>query len=417
MSVLDSSNVVTNDVVVVGAGPTGLMAAETLAKAGYQVSIYDAMPSVARKFLLAGKGGMNITHSEPEELFRKRFYEANEWVSEWLDSFNGNDLQSWIEELGIETFVGTSGRIFPIEMKAAPLLRKWVQRLKQQGVVFHARHKWVGWHGKALHFQNLDQSVLVQAKSVLFALGGASWPSLGSDASWVKSLTDENTFRSFRPANCGFKCHWSEIFSSTNKGVALKGVAISMEGNPVGKNGVKGDVMIDEFGIEGSLIYAHSSAIREKMAIAGQAQILIDLMPDLSKEEIVKRLLKPRGKSSITSFLKKRLKLEGAKSMLLRERLSSDEMNIPEAVANCLKYFPLTLTDCFDIKNAISSAGGVKRDALTEDLMLKARNGVFCAGEMLDWEAPTGGYLLTACFASGYHAGQGMIDWLEKAPA
>ncbi|WP_191602639.1 TIGR03862 family flavoprotein [Marinomonas algicola] len=414
MSVLKDQKVCSHPVVIIGAGPAGLMAAETLAEEGYSVEIYDAMPSVARKFLLAGKGGMNITHSEPEALFKQRFYEANEWVSEWLTSFSPSDLRVWLDRLGVETFIGTSGRVFPVEMKAAPLLRKWVHRLKQQGIVFHSRHKWIGWEKEALLFQRAEERVLVEASAVLFALGGASWPSLGSDAQWVDSLIFAKQYRPFRPANCGFICQWSEYFAIHNKGKPIKGVSISIDGDPIGKNGVKGEVMVDALGLEGSLVYAHSAAIRERIECDGYAKITLDLMPDLSKEEIIIRLNLPKGKSTRSSFLKKRLKLDNVKFMLLRERLSSSELQNNDVLATYLKRFPLTLTACFDIKNAISSAGGIKRSALTEGLMLIHREGVFCAGEMLDWEAPTGGYLLTASFASGRHAGKGMISWLNR---
>ncbi|MCZ2720082.1 TIGR03862 family flavoprotein [Marinomonas sp. 15G1-11] len=414
MSALKAQKVTSHKVVVIGAGPAGLMAAERIASAGYQVDIYDAMPSVARKFLLAGKGGMNITHSEADRLFRQRFYEANDWVSEWLNVFNATDLRDWLDLLGVETFIGTSGRVFPIEMKAAPLLRKWVHRLKQQGVEFHVRHKWLGWQQGCLHFKNIEKDVFVDSNAVLLALGGASWPALGSDAQWVNFLVSKSEFRSFRPANSGFECKWSQYFADHNKGKPIKGVCISLAGDPVDKNKVKGEVMVDEKGLEGSLVYAHSASIRNRIEERGYAEITIDLMPDLLKEEIVSRLNQPKGKMSLSSFMKKKLKLDSVKSMLLRERLSNSEMQDSKVMASYLKAFPLVLTKCFDIEHAISSAGGVKRSALTKELMLINKAGVFCSGEMLDWEAPTGGYLLTASMASGYYAANGLIHWLNE---
>ena len=407
-SVQDSASVV-----VIGAGPAGLIAAETLALAGVQVAVYDAMPSVARKFLLAGKGGMNITHSESVDVFNSRFYEASPWVSQWLKAFSSADLRAWIHELGVETFVGTSGRVFPIEMKAAPLLRKWLHRLKKQGVVFHARHRWVGWgeQGECVFETPLGLSQ-VAAKGVVLALGGASWPKLGSDASWVPLIEPMAAVTPLKPANCGFVCRWSDFFREKCQGLPLKGVVINMDGNPVGKNGTKGEIMIDAEGVEGSLVYAHSAAIRQQIEATGKASITIDLLPDRSLLEIERVLQSAKGKQSLASFLKKKLKLDSVRFALLRERLSSEQMQDHAALSALLKSYTIELTACFDIRHAISSAGGITQTALEHNLMVRSMPGVFCAGEMLDWEAPTGGYLLTACFASGRYAANGMVTWL-----
>lgn len=400
-------------VVVIGAGPAGLMAAETLALAGYAVDIYDGMPSVARKFLLAGKGGMNITHSEPMAAFKTRFYEANDWVSEWIDDFDNNALRAWIHALGVDTFVGTSGRVFPVEMKAAPLLRKWVHRLKEQGVTFHVRHRWHGWNAQGdLCFDHLGNERCVAARAVVLSLGGGSWSTLGSDGAWVNYLPKTVEVAPLKPANCGFYCHWSDFFKDKAKGQPLKGICLSMAGDPVAKNTVKGEAMIDLEGIEGSLVYAHSAAIRKAIERDGVAQVTLDLLPDRSYDALISVLSQPRGKQSLATFLKKRLKLDGIKLALIREQLSSEDMQSSDRLAETIKALPLTLTGTFAIEKAISSAGGVPRDALTPTLMLKQMAGVFCAGEMLDWEAPTGGYLLTASMASGRWAGKGVIEWL-----
>jgi len=391
-------------VAVIGGGPAGLMAAETLAAAGVSVDVYDAMPSVGRKFLLAGRGGMNITHSEPYADFVRRYGSRSEALRPWLDSFTPEMLRAWVHGLGIDTFVGTSGRVFPTEMKAAPMLRAWLHRLRESGVHFHQRHRWLGWSADgALRFAAPGGERSVRSAAVLLALGGGSWARLGSDGSWQPLLAERGvSLAPLAPANCGFDARWSGHFAAKYAGQPLTTVAIG---------GRKGQMVITATGVEGSLIYALSAGIRDRIAAQGSATIELDLLPDWSSERLEQELSHPRGSRSMSSFLQSRLHIKGVKTGLLHEALDKDAFHDPMRVAAALKALPITLHAPRPIDEAISSAGGVRFEAL-EGTMLKALPGVFVAGEMLDWEAPTGGYLLTACFASGLAAGKDMLGYL-----
>ncbi|WLD57439.1 TIGR03862 family flavoprotein [Salinispirillum sp. LH 10-3-1] len=402
-------------VVVIGGGPAGLMAAEVIAQAGYSVHVYDAMPSMGRKFLLAGVGGMNITHAEPKADFITRYRERTTEVGAWLQDFDADALRGWIHELGVETFVGSSGRVFPREMKAAPLLRKWLQRLREQGVQLHVRHRWQGWRDNGvLRFGTPDGPQDIKAAATVLALGGASWARLGSDGRWVPWLRGQQVaVQPLMPANCGFTCVWTEIMQSQHAGAFVKSVGMRVvehDGTPVTRIG---EFIVTESGVEGSLIYAFSAPLREQIKHIGQARLELDLLPDRSVTQITQALRKPRGKQSMSNHLRRTLNLSGVKAALLRE-CAPQAFTDPDSLARAIKALPLTLTATRPIDEAISTAGGVDFSALNDKLMLQALPGVFCAGEMLDWEAPTGGYLLTACFASGRRAGQGVVDWLQS---
>jgi uncharacterized flavoprotein (TIGR03862 family) len=406
----------TRRAIVIGGGPAGLMAAEILAAGGVQVDLYDAMASVGRKFLLAGRGGMNITHSEDFDAFAGRYGQRRAAVEAWLRGFTPQQVRDWIHGLGITTFVGSSGRVFPLEMKAAPLLRAWLHRLRESGVRFHMRHRWLGWRDGQLLFATPDGERVASADVTVLALGGASWARLGSDGAWVPLLEEKAVaVAPLVPMNCGFEAAWSEHFSSRYAGSPLTTVALAvddLEGRRIYR---KGQFVVTATGIEGSLVYALSAAIRDRIARDGQATVWIDLLPDHDPARVLDAVTHPRGARSMSSHLQGRLGIKGVKSGLLHECLGKAEYADPEKLARAVKALPLTLVRARPIDEAISSGGGVRFDALTSPAgMLRALPGVFVAGEMVDWEAPTGGYLLTACFGSGRAAGQGALDWLAR---
>ncbi|WP_298833240.1 TIGR03862 family flavoprotein [uncultured Piscinibacter sp.] len=400
--------------VVVGGGPAGLMAAEELAAAGVSVDVYDAMPSVGRKFLLAGKGGLNLTHGEAFEPFVGRYGAARERVAAWLQAFGPQALRDWAKDLGITTFVGSSRRVFPTDMKAAPLLRAWLHRLRGAGVRLHMRHRWVGWGDAqagvhALRFASPAGEVIVRARNVVLALGGASWSRLGSDGAWVPLLAARGVeIAPLRPSNCGFDVKgWSAHLRERFAGAPLKSVALRCTAPGGRRFEQRGEFVLTETGIEGSLVYAASALLRETIAANGTAVAEIDLLPERPFEFVRDEVARPRGSRSLSTHLKSRLGLDGAKAALLHELLPRETCADPPALAAAIKALPILLLAARPIDEAISTAGGVRFEALDETLMLRALPGVFCAGEMIDWEAPTGGYLLTACFASGRVAGLG----------
>lgn len=475
-------------VVVIGAGPAGLMAAETLAQAGHPVDVYDAMPSVARKFLLAGKGGMNITHSEPLPAFIGRYGSRAAQLDPMIRDFDPDTLRAWIEGLGVGTFVGSSGRVFPTDMKAAPLLRAWMQRLRDAGVRFHMRHRWIGWDedgalrfvvGGAVAAVRAAQGgagggvgadagagtgadgdagagadaragvvasagpdapagairagarpgaaasassgpsaneVGVHAAATVLALGGASWPRLGSDGAWVPLLAATGTtVAPLKPANCGFDIAWTPFFSDKFAGAPLRAITAQVTNLHGITHTRTGECIVTATGIEGGLIYALSAALRDTIATVGSATLTIDLAPGLSFERVLEEIQWPRGSKSMANHLRSRVRIEGVKAGLLREVLDAGGFADPQRLARTIKALPLTLIAPRPIAEAISTAGGVQFESMDARGMLLARPGVFCAGEMLDWEAPTGGYLLTACFASGRAAGKGVAAWLASA--
>ncbi len=401
-------------VAVIGGGPAGLMAAEVLSQGGMQVDLYDAMPSVGRKFLMAGKGGMNITHAEPLDDFLSRYGKRRKELAPLLESFPPDALREWVHGLGINTFVGSSGRVFPSGMKAAPLLRAWLTRLREAGVHFHMRHRWRGWDGEniALRFDTPRGGVAADADAVVLALGGGSWARLGSDGAWVMQLAQRGIeVAPLRAANCGFDAGWGQHFREKFAGHPLKSVIVSFTDAAGGIHSRQGDLMMTETGVEGSPIYALSSLLRDEIEARGSAVVHIDLAPGKKLDRIIDELDHPRGSRSMASHLQSRANIRGVQSGLLRELLPKEDFNHPERLASAIKCLPLELIACRPLDEAISSAGGVKFESLDEHLM--ALPGLFCCGEMLDWEAPTGGYLLTACFASGRHAGLGALHWLE----
>lgn len=405
-------------VAVIGGGPAGLMAAEVLCQGGIKVDLFDAMPSVGRKFLMAGKGGMNITHSEPLPAFAGRYGNRERNIAPLLESFNPEALREWIHTLGIDTFVGSSGRVFPREMKAAPLLRAWLHRLREAGVSFHMRHRWLGWdEHNALRFATHDEEnaeKLVQADAVILALGGGSWAHLGSDGLWIPLLEQRGvSVVPLKPANCGFNTNWSEHFSTRFAGEPIKTVALSYTDIAGIEHRKQGEIMITASGIEGGLIYALSAVLRDTIAKNGNVQIYLDLLPDKEEQKIVNEISHPRGSRSMSSHLQSRLGIKGVKAGLLRELAGAEVYADPKRLGAAVKRLPLTLVAPRPLNEAISSAGGITFEALDEQLMIRNLPGVFCAGEMLDWEAPTGGYLLTACFASGKAAGHGALNWLK----
>ena len=408
-------------VAIIGAGPTGLMAAEVLAQAGHQVDVYDAMPSVGRKLLLAGIGGLNITHAEEFEQFITRYASQGGGaarVAQWLQVFTPTQLREWVHALGIETFVGTSQRVFPKDMKAAPLLRAWLARLRGQGVKFHARHRWQGFaQDGALQFTQPQGEMQIKPDATVLALGGASWQRLGSDGAWLPWLEARGvTVQPLKSANCGFDAAkpWSALLREKFAGQPIKPVAMQFTNSQGEVFKRQGEFVLTQTGVEGSLIYAASRAIREEINAQGSAKIYLDLLPAFTLEKVIAEVSHPRGSKSLSAHLKSRLNLQGIKTALLYEILSKEQMHNAQQLAQAIKALPITLGKARPIDEAISSAGGVAMDALDDHLMLQSIPGVFCAGEMIDWEAPTGGYLLSACWASGRAAGHGVVQHLQS---
>ena len=404
----------TIEVAVIGAGPAGLMAAEVLARGGARVTVFDAMPSAARKFLMAGHGGLNLTHSEPLPDFVKRYGGAEALLAPVIDSFTPTDLRAWSETLGQPTFIGSSGRVFPEAFKASPLLRAWLRRLDNSGVSFAFRHRWIGWNADgAMRFQTPEGERMISAKATLLALGGASWAKLGSDGAWADLLKAKGiVIAPLRPANVGFDVAWSDVFRDRFEGQPLKGIALAF-----GMQSVRGEAMITRAGIEGGAIYALSSMLREAAMADGKAVLRIALRPDLTADELRSKLAAPRGKQSFSNFLRKALHLSPVAIGLLQEVAIADGRQLaalsPDELAALINAVPITLTGIAPMARAISTAGGVAFDEIDDAFMLKRLPGVFVAGEMLDWEAPTGGYLLQASFATGVAAGQGALNWIN----
>ena len=406
------------DVAVIGAGPAGLMAAEVLAQGGARVTVFDAMPSAGRKFLMAGRGGLNLTHSEPLPQFIARYRDAARRLEAAIMAFPPERLRAWSETLGQATFVGSSGRVFPRGLKASPLLRAWLRRLDSEGVQFAFRHRWVRWDERGrLLFQTTDGQGAVDARATVLAQGGASWPRLGSDGAWADGLAAKGVAISpLRPANCGFIVAWSKIFRDRFEGQPLKGIAITF-----GAQTIRGEAVVTRIGVEGGAIYALSAELREAIAKAGEATLRIALRPDLSVAELARRLSAVHRKQSFSNVLRKAAQLSPVASGLvqeaviaspvLRSSLSASEL------ARLINGVPIKLTGATPIARAISTAGGIKFDELDSDFMVRRLPGVFAAGEMLDWEAPTGGYLLQACFATGAAAGKGALRWLAQRVA
>ena len=444
-----------NKVIVIGAGPAGLMAAEVLAAAGTEVHVMDAMPSAGRKFLLAGKGGLNLTHSDPPEIFVSRYGPRADTLAPLLAAFGAPQLRVWAQGLGVETFIGTSGRVFPADLKAAPLLRAWLQRLRAAGVQFHMRHRWLGWTEsaagatQALRFATPQGEVTLTSDAVVLALGGASWPQLGSDGAWAPLLAARGVpVQPLLPSNCGFEVAqaaaaqaeepvetrraflqellgqapaptpgWTPHFSSRFAGQPFKSVAIAFTNTQGQSFQRRGEFVATATGVEGSLVYAVSALLRDEIAAHGSATFTLDLLPDKTPERVLAEVRHPRGARSLSSHLKSRLNLDGIKAAILYEMLGKDGMHEPERLAAAIKALPIRVVATRPVAEAISTAGGVPFEALDANMMLAPVPGVWCAGEMLDWEAPTGGYLLTACFASGYAAGQGVLRHLGVAQA
>jgi len=400
-----------HSVAIIGGGPAGLMAAEVLSEQGVKVDVYDSMPSLGRKFLLAGKSGLNLTHSEPFEKFISRYGDQKKEIEKWLMDFTPDDLREWARGLGVETFVGTSGRVFPVEMKASPLLRAWLKRLDKSGVNFYLRHRWVGWNeDKSLKFETPAGIKNIKSDAVILALGGGSWARLGSDGAWSHWLSQAGVkVNALKPSNCGFDVAWSPIFKEKFDGQPIKSVILSF-----GDFHQQGEFIVTKEGVEGSLIYAASALMRDEILANGKAVMLLDLAPDKTEPQLVEKLSKPRGSRSMANHLEKTVGMKGVKAGLLREFISKDDFGNMGQLAFYIKQVPVPLIAARPLDEAISTAGGVMFESLDENLMIRELPGIFCAGEMLDWEAPTGGYLLTACFASGRKAGLGMTSWLES---
>jgi uncharacterized flavoprotein (TIGR03862 family) len=405
-----------NIVAVIGAGPAGLMAAEVLAEGGASVTVFDAMPSVGRKFLMAGRGGLNLTHSEQLAAFLTRYREAAPHLKAAIEAFPPDHLREWSNTLGQPTFVGSSGRAFPQAFKASPLLRAWLRRLDAAGVQFALRRRWIGWDrdGRLL-FQTPEGPRAIDARASVLALGGASWPRLGSDGAWTDVLAAKGVATApLRPANCGFTVAWSDIFRNRFEGQPLKGIALTF-----GPNTVRGEAIVTRSGIEGGAVYALSAELREAIAKSGETTLHVALRPDLDTKDLIARLSGPRGKQSFSNFLRKVAQLSPVAIGLVQEAavLSGRQLASLSAtdLAHLINAVPITLNGVAPISRAISTAGGIAFEELDADFMIRRLPGVFAAGEMLDWEAPTGGYLLQACFATGAAAGKGALKWVSKS--
>jgi uncharacterized flavoprotein (TIGR03862 family) len=407
---------VESDVAIVGGGPAGLMASDVLVRAGVRVTVYDQMPAVGRKFLLAGRGGLNLTHSEPVDQFLRRYGHAEPHMRPAIEAFSPDDLRAFSAELGQPTFVGSSGRVFPQAMKASPLLRAWLRRLVAMGVTFKLRHRWRGWdEAGRLLFDTADGITSVAVDASVLALGGASWPKLGSDGAWVAAMEKTGiVVAPLRPANCGFLVGWSAIFRDRFEGKPLKRIALSF-----GERTARGEAVITGKGLQGGGLYALSDVLREAIASRGHAVLLIDLLPDRSAKALEQKLRAPRHKQSLANVLRKALSLSPVAIGLLQEAAVASPKRLsessPDALASLIKSVPIRLVGVEPIGRAISTAGGVTFDEIDEHFMLRRRPGTFVAGEMLDWEAPTGGYLLQACFATGAAAGRGALQFLQRA--
>jgi uncharacterized flavoprotein (TIGR03862 family) len=400
---------------VVGGGPAGLMAAEVLISDNVRVDLYDSMPSVGRKFLVAGKGGLNLTHLESRDQFLSHYGMRRPQLEPSLDKFTSDDLRRWAHELGIETFVGSSAKVFPMGMKSEPILHAWLQRLCKAGVNFHTNHKWCGWgHDGSLRFETQNGEIIVKPDAVVLALGGGSWSQLGSSGAWVPYLVERGVrVADLKASNCGFDVAWSDNFRARFEGVPLKSVALSFTDSKGKEFHKQGEFIVTTTGVEGSLIYALSAQLRDEIEESGSAKIKLDLAPGWSHQRLLKRLSQPRGSRTLSGHLEKSVHLKGVKTGLLWEYLPKEDFAVPERLASAIKELPITLIAPRPLDEAISSAGGVLFEDLNENLMIRSIPGIFCAGEMLDWEAPTGGYLLTACFATGRAAGLGALAWLD----
>ena len=395
------------EIAIIGGGPSGLMAADILSGNGCNVTIYERKSTFGRKFLMAGRGGLNITHSENLFNFIKKYGVNASIFKSILDGFSPKDLRDWCEKLGEKTFIGSSGRVFPRSFKASPLLRAWLMKLEKQKVIFKLNYDWQGWNKNNLVFKTNNEDVFIQADITLLSLGGASWPNLGSDGSWIKIFEKQGVEISpLRPSNCGFVVEWSDVFSKRFEGKSLKSVTLSFKDNKI-----KGEFVVTKNGVEGSSIYTLSSFMREDINLKGYAELTLDLKPDLNFEEIQKRLQKPKSKLTMTNYLRKTLNLSDVAIGLLMELSGSKKLNdlTPKEITNSIKFYKLMLIKTFAIDRAISTAGGVTFNSIDDNFMLINKKNVFVAGEMLDWEAPTGGYLLQACIANGAYVANSII--------
>jgi uncharacterized flavoprotein (TIGR03862 family) len=401
---------------VVGGGPAGLMAAEVLIQGGIRVDLYDSMASAGRKFLMAGKGGLNLTHSESIEQFLSHYGPRREKLEPILDKFGPGDLRNWVHELGIETFIGSSGRVFPVGMKSTPILQAWLQRLAASGVTFNFRHKWIGW-GKdgSLRFETPGGNIKANPGAVVLAMGGGSYPHLGSTGAWVPVISRHRIrVAPLKPSNCGFNVYWSEHFRKRFEGFPLKSVILSFKDSKGNEFHKQGEFVITSTGVEGNLIYTISAQLREEIETNGRAVISLDLAPAWSYQRLLERLSRPRGLQTLSGHLEKSVHIKGVKAGLLWEFVSKGDFADPESLAAMIKNLSIPVVAPRPLEEAISSAGGILFEELGKNLMIRSMPGIFCAGEMLDWEAPTGGYLLTACFATGRAAGLGALAWIKE---
>ncbi|KCZ49059.1 MULTISPECIES: TIGR03862 family flavoprotein [unclassified Hyphomonas] len=401
----------TDRVAVIGSGPAGLMAAEVLSEAGVGVDVYEAMPSAGRKFLMAGKSGLNISHTGSGHDFLMRFRDYSGLFPDHIGAFGPDEVTRWMEDLGMPAHVGPTGRIFPQSMKASPLLRAWLRRLSEQGVRLHLKHRWTGWTQEgALSFDTPEGELIVPPAAIVFALGGGSWRRLGSDGAWA-SLFDQAGIEvaPFRPSNCGFTVDWSDRMREQFAGAPVKGVKLS-----AGGQATREEFAVTARGVESGGVYTLSAALGDEIEAKGSATLWLDLLPDLDVAETARRLAAAPAKQSFSNRLRKALKITGVKAALLFECADRETLNDPARAAEAIKALPLKLTGTVPVDEAISTAGGVAWNALDEQLMLKAKPGHFCAGEMIAWDAPTGGYLITACMATGRAAGRGVLDWLAR---
>lgn len=401
----------TSTIAIFGGGPAGLMAATHLSGHGHAVTVYDAMPTLGRKFLLAGKSGLNLTHSEDYARFRARFGTASDTLAEALDDLKPDALRAWADALGAETFTGTSGRVFPRAMKGSPLLRRWLSDLQEKGVTIRTRHRWLGFEGQAHRVDTPDGMKIIHADAALLAFGGGSWPRLGSDGGWIEPLRQAQiAIDDLQPANCGFDVPWSPLFREKFAGAPVKSVTATS-----GADAIPGEFVISRTGIEGSLVYAHSATLRDRLRAEGQAFLLLDLVPGRTLTRLEQDLSRQNPGTSFSNRLRKGAALDGVKTALLRECVADCASLAPKELARAIKALPIPLAAPRPLAEAISSAGGVRWTEMDRTYQLKRHPGLFVAGEMIDWEAPTGGYLLTACMATGKAAAKGMLAYLAAA--